>query len=123
MLSNAGYTGFHLGYGKNWTLGYDPVLVYKKNPHIPILEMPAPAFYSLSDEQLLKTINAAVVSSYERGVYKAKADLETLKKIKAEVVDRGLTGRFTRYEANAAITKTKNNLKNLTKKLDFYKNL
>ena len=114
MLSNAGYTGFHLGYGKNWTVDYDPVLVYKKNPYIPILEMPAPAFYSLSDEQLLKTINAAVVSSYEHGLTKAKADLEMLKEIK---------GRFARYKANAAITKTKNKIKKLTKNLDFYKNL
>ena len=122
MLSNAGYTGFHLGYGKNWTLGYDPVLVYKKNPHIPILEMPAPAFYSLSDEQLLKTINAAVVSSYEHDLDKAKADLETLKEMKA-VVDRDFTNQFPRYETNAVITKTKNKIKKLTKKLDSYKNL
>jgi hypothetical protein len=122
MLSNAGYTGFHLGYGKNWTLDYDPVLVYKKNPYIPILEMPAPAFYTLSDEQLLKTIKAAVVSSYEHDLDKAKADLETLKEMKA-VVDRDFTNRFPRYEANAAIAKAKNKIKKLTKELDFYKNL
>jgi len=122
MLSNAGYTGFHLGYGKNWTLDYDPVLVYKKNPYIPILEMPAPAFYSLSDEQLLKTINAAVVSSYEHDLDNAKADLETLKDMKAWL-NRDFTNRFPRYEANAVITKSKNKIKKLTKELDFYKNL
>ena len=65
MLVDAGFIGFHLGYGKHWNSSYDPILVYKKKPYIPILEMHTMAFYSLDNEQLLKIIKAEVVSSHQ----------------------------------------------------------
>jgi hypothetical protein len=129
MLVDVGFIGFHLGYGKYWTLSYDPIFVYKKNPYIPILEMPAVAFYSLSNEQLLKIIKAEVMWSYEKYLYKAKDDFDRLMIFAA--IDREnikkLADRGARYKAktalNMSIIKARNKIKKLTEKLDFYKNL
>ena len=65
MLVDAGFIGFHIGYGKHWNSSYDPILVYKKKPYIPVFEMPVSAFFSLSDEQLLKMVKAEVVSAHQ----------------------------------------------------------
>lgn len=129
MLVDAGFIGFHLGYGKYWNSSYDPVLVYKKKPYIPILEMPTMAFYSLDDQQLLKIIKAEVVSSHQEYLYKAKADFDRLMIFAA--IDREntkkLADRGARYKAktalNMSIIKARNKIKKLTEKLDFYKNL
>jgi hypothetical protein len=129
MLVDAGFIGFHLGYGKHWNSSYDPILVYKKKPYIPILEMPTMAFYSLDNEQLLKIIKAEVVSSHQEYLDQAKADLENLMVFAA--IDRknanNLTDRVARFKIKNAIivsiTKARNKIKKLTKKLDFYKNL
>jgi hypothetical protein len=129
MLVDAGFIGFHLGYGKSWTSSYDPVLVYKKKPYIPILEMPASAFYSLDDEQLLKVIKAEVVSVYGFDLSQAKYELEDL--MACAAIGRkdanSLTDQVARYKANTAITlsitKARNKVKKLTKRVDSYKNL
>lgn len=128
MLVDAGFIGFHLGYGKHWNSSYDPILVYKKKPYIPVLEMPFSAFFSLSDEQLLKMVKAEVVSSYQEYLDQAKADLENLMVFSAigRKNANNLADPVTRYKTKNAITvsitKARNKIKKLTKKLDFYKN-
>ena len=87
------------------------------------------AFYSLDNEQLLKIIKAEVVSSHQEYLDQAKADLENLMVFAA--IDRknanNLTDRVARFKIKNAIivsiTKARNKIKKLTKKLDFYKNL
>lgn len=91
--------------------------------------MPFSAFFSLSDEQLLKMVKAEVVSSYQEYLDQAKADLENLMVFAA--IDRknanNLTDRVARFKIKNAIivsiTKARNKIKKLTTKLDFYKNL
>ena len=129
MLVDAGFIGFHLGYGKHWNSSYDPILVYKKKPYIPVFEMPVSAFFSLSDEQLLKMVKAEVVSAHQEYLDQAKAELENLMVFSAigRKNANNLADPVARYKTKIAITvsitKARNKIKKLTKKLDFYKNL
>ena len=128
MLANAGFTGFHLGYGNNSSIEYDPILVYKKNPYIPILEMPYAAFSTLDDKQLLEIIKAEVASSYEYALDQAEVDLEDLMVNTAIARENAnkLTDRGLRYQTKMAIsqliTKARLKIKKLQKRVDFYKN-